>query len=177
MSVDLIFWHVITRKFTNYSDLKYIISWRIFSNKISVQRLASRRSFCVKYPILTVKWSQNLVPSPLEQVIIVHVGKHVQKPVSAWMWKICRCLRVCYCSHLLKKFLNQTVRCLFQLNFFVFRITSAKEKPVPKDHVFKRFWLLFGFVFLLLFNPFSSKVAAKRHTHLSKPLTFSCSFI
>ena len=41
------------------------------------------------------------------------------------------------------------MQCPCQQDFFVFRITPSKEKPVPKDHTFKRFLL-------------------NRHTHLNK---------
>ena len=67
------------------------------------------------------------------------------------------------------------MQCPCQQNF-VFILTSEKEKPVPKYHIFKRFWLWFWYVSLLLFNPFSCQLVPKCHTHLSKPGTFSCRF-
>ena len=67
------------------------------------------------------------------------------------------------------------MQCPCQQNF-VFILTSEKEKPVPKYHILKRFWLWFWYVSLLLFNPFSCQLVPKCHTHLSKPGTFSCRF-
>ena len=66
------------------------------------------------------------------------------------------------------------------VDLFKFTKEVLKEdikKLVPKDHIFKRFWLWFWDVSLLLFNSFSRQVVLKHHIHSSKPVTFSCRFV
>ena len=108
---------------------------------------------------------------PLYTFIVHNMQKAEEKKIlpHTCITLIYRYMRIC--PDLVKNSLNKTsffIQCPCKQNF-VFRIKSEKEKPVLKDFIFIR-------IFVIL-HAFLCQLVPKRHTHFSKPGNFRCRFV